>query len=163
MGRRSRKRSSAAGQPAAGETRPQRPAPPPIQTTRGPKARPGEAPKAPWSPFPLVELTILLGLILIGIGFFGSSDRRGVFLGCGFALVSLAALELSLREHLSGYRSHSALLAGVCAVIADVPLFLLTRAPQTVLLAVGVAVFGGAFVGLRAVFRRRTGGTAFRA
>ena len=61
---------------------------------------------------------------------------------CGFALVTLASLELSLREHFSGYRSHSALLAGAAAVIVDVPLFFWTRLAQEILLA----VVGGLFV-----------------
>jgi hypothetical protein len=121
-----------------------------------------EAPKAPWSPFPLVELCILLGIVLVVWGVVGGGDRRGVLLGCGFALISLAALELAVREHFAGYRSHSTLLAGVAAIVANVPLFFLTDLPQEVLLGVGVAVFAGAFAALRAAFRRRTGGMAFR-
>src|SRR4051812_180801 len=105
MGKRSRKRSL----PPAAEREPQ-PAPPvverppPSPPTR--RARIEEAPKAPWSPVPLVELCILLGLVLVVWGFAGGGDRRGALLGCGFALVSIAALELSIREHFSGYRSH---------------------------------------------------------
>jgi hypothetical protein len=122
-----------------------------------------EAPKAPWSPFPLVELCILLGIVLVVWGFVGGGDRRGVLLGCGFALVSIAGLELSIREHFAGFRSHSTLLAGAAAVLANVPLFFLTDLPQEVLLGVGLVVFAAAFAGLRRAFRRRTGGMAFRA
>ena len=122
-----------------------------------------EAPKAPWSPFPLVELCILLGLVLVVWGFVGGGDRRGALLGCGFALVSLAGLELAVREHFAGFRSHSTLLAGAAAVIADVPLFFLTKLRQEVLLAVGIVVFALAFGALRRAFRRKTGGVAFRA
>ncbi|UGS37989.1 hypothetical protein [Capillimicrobium parvum] len=139
-------------------TTPRRPPAPPTR-----RARLEDAPKAPWSPFPLVELTILFGIVLIVLGFAGVADRRALFLVCGFALVTLAALELSLREHFAGYRSHSTLLAGAAAVVVDVPLFFLTSLPQEVLLIVGVAVFGVAFYGLRSVFRRRTGGIGFRA
>jgi hypothetical protein len=110
-----------------------------------------------------VELTVLLGIVLIALGFLGVADRRGLFLVCGFALVSLAGLELSLREHFSGYRSHTTLLAGVTAILAGTPLYFLTALPQEVLLGVGVVVFGLAFWGLRAAFRRRTGGIGFRA
>src|SRR4051812_20882871 len=156
MGKRSRKRSiTAAGErePAADPVPPvvERPAPP--RPTR--RARIDEAPKAPWSPFPLVELCILFGLVLVVWGFVGGGDRRGALLGCGFALVSLAALELSLREHFSGFRSHSTLLAGSAAVLVDVPLFFLTDLPQEVLLGVGLAVFAVAFYGLRNAFKRR--------
>src|SRR3954466_12178064 len=157
MGKRSRKRSlppAAEGGPAA------EPAPPVVdrapQTAPTRRARLDEAPKAPWSPFPLVELCILLGLVLVVWGFVGGGDRRGVLLGCGFALVSLAALELSIREHFSGYRSHSTLLSGAAAVLVALPLFFLTSLRQEVLLGVGLVVFAAAFAGLRRVFRRRT-------
>jgi hypothetical protein len=159
MGRRSRKRSAETPLPAAPPSRPEprrAPAPP----TR--RARLEDAPKAPWSPFPLVELTILLGIVLIALGFVGVADRRVLFLACGFALVTLAGLELSLREHFSGYRSHTTLLAGAAAIVVDIPLFFLTSLPQEVLLGLGIAVFAGAFAGLRAAFRRRTGGIGFR-
>src|SRR5690349_10815805 len=157
MGKRSRKRSiTAAGErePVAEPAPPaiERPAPAPPRR----KARLDEAPKAPWSPFPLVELCILFGLILVVLGFVGVGGRRGVFLACGFALVSLAALELSIREHFSGYRSHSTLLAGAAAVATDAILFW-TKLPQEVLLGVGIAVFAAAFYALRRAFKRRTG------
>jgi hypothetical protein len=152
----------APGAQTAATPPPPRPAPrkPPAPPTR--RARLEDAPKAPWSPFPLVELTILLGIVLIVLGFVGVGDRA-LFLVCGFALVTLAALELSLREHFAGYRSHSTLLAGAAAVIVDVPLFFATSLPQEVLLGVGVAVFAASFYALRAAFRRRTGGIGFRA
>lgn len=152
----------AGASPAAAPTPPPRAAarrPPPPPTRR---ARLEDAPPAPWSPFPLVELTILFGIVLIVLGFVGVADRRALLLVCGFALVTLASLELSLREHFSGYRSHSALLAGAAAVIVDVPLFFWTRLAQEILLAVGVAVFAASFFALRAAFRRRTGGIGFR-
>jgi hypothetical protein len=126
------------------------------------RARMTEAPKAPWAPFPLVELCILLGIVLIVWGFF-DAGRRGALLGCGFVLVSLSGLELALREHLSGFRSHSVLLGAVCALVVVTPLFLLTALPQVVLLVVGVAILAGVALGLRRVFARRSGGLGFRA
>jgi hypothetical protein len=159
MGRRSRKRGTT---PAA---RPAH-APAPAQRAGVPRDRRAlmdEAPAAPWSPFPLVELCILLGLVLIVWGFAGGGAREGLLLACGFTLVTLASLELAVREHFAGYRSHSALLAGVCALAAVVPLFFFTALPQVVLLAVGVAVFASAVALLRAAFRARAGGLGFRA
>ncbi|HEU4977803.1 MAG TPA: hypothetical protein VFT42_02810 [Solirubrobacteraceae bacterium] len=127
------------------------------------RARMAEAPKAPWSPFPLVELSILVGLVLIGIGIFGSASKRGLFIACGFALVSLSGLELSIREHFAGFRSHSSLLAGAAAVAVDVPLYFATKLPQEALLGVAVVVFGLVLHLLRQAFRRRAGGLGFRA
>ena len=156
MGRRSRKRGVVAPAPEA--LRP-RPAP----ATPRPRARMEEAPKAPWSPFPLVELVVLVALVLIVAGFITDGPRRAALLGCGFALVTLAGLELAIREHFSGYRSHSTLLAAASAIVVDAPLYLLTGIPQVVLLVLGAGVFGLVLVLSRNAFRRRSGGLGFRA
>ena len=122
-----------------------------------------DAPKAPWSPFPLTELVVLLAMALIVGGVLTDGGRRGALLGCGFALVSLAGLELALREHFAGYRSHSTLLAGASAVVVAAPLFLWTDLPQIALLVVGVGVFVLMMARLRRAFRARSGGVGFRA
>jgi hypothetical protein len=159
MGRRSRKRVTTSPPP-----QPPSPAAPPRPAPATPRrrARLEEAPSAPWSPFPLVELVTLAGIVLIVVGFVAGGSRRGLLLACGFALVSLAAVELAIREHFSGYRSHSTLLAGVCAVAVDVPLFF-TQLRQELLLAIGAVVFAGMIALLRRTFQRRSGGLGFRA
>jgi hypothetical protein len=163
MGRRSRKRGVRSAAPAASPTRGQRSdgssphAAPPSY-----KARPEEAPKAPWSPFPLVELCILAALVLIVLGVVTHGSRRGALLAGGIALACVAGLELSIREHFAGYRSHSALLAGAAAVAVAVPLYLLAGLPQIVLLGVGALVYSLAFLALRRAFQVKTGGIGFR-
>jgi tetrahydromethanopterin S-methyltransferase subunit C len=122
-----------------------------------------DAPKAPWSPFPLTELVVLLAMALIVAGVLTDGGRRGALLGCGFALVSLAGLELALREHFAGYRSHSTLLAGASAIVVVAPLFLWTGLPQIALLAIGAGVFVLLLMRLRRAFRARSGGVGFRA
>src|SRR4051794_28891611 len=161
MGKRSRKRPL----PPPAERDPV-PAPPVVERApvRPPtrRARLDEAPEAPWSPFPLVELCILVGIVLVIWAVVGGGNRRGAMLGCGFALISLAALELAIREHFAGFRSHSTLLAGATAVLVDVPLFFLTDLPQEALLGAGLVAFAACFAALRNAFRRRTGGGGFR-
>src|SRR4051812_2015490 len=71
-----------------------------------------DRPPAPWGSFPLVEIVVLIALILLVASFFVGGSRRGPMLLGGLALGSLAGLELSIREHFGGFRSHSALLAG---------------------------------------------------
>jgi hypothetical protein len=146
------------------------PAPPPVversrprPAAPRPRARMADAPKAPWSPFPLTELVVLLAIALIVAGVLTDGGRRGALMGCGFALVSLAGLELAMREHFAGYRSHSTLLAAACAVVVDAPLFLWTPIPQAVLLVIGVGIFALVFARLRRAFRARSGGLGFRA
>ena len=160
MGRRSRKRETL---PAAVPSAPARTdAGRPHATPKAHRAPMAEAPKAPWSPFPLVELCVLIAIVLIVLGFLSDGPRRGALLACGIALASLAGLELAIREHFAGFRSHSALLAGAAAVIVDVPLYFLTGLPQLALLAVGVVIYTLGFVALRRAFQARTGGIGFR-
>lgn len=153
MGRRSRQRAVA----------PASPPPRPHVVARSRRARSDEAPRAPWSPFPLVELCVLLAIVLIVAGLLTDGARRGPMLACGFALASLAGLELSVREHFSGFRSHSALLGGVCAVLVCAALFFFSGLPQVALLVAGVVVFALAFGGLHRAFQARSGGVGFRA
>ena len=50
----------------------------------------------------------------LAIGFLAGGDRRGLFVGLGLVLASLGGGELALREHFTGFRSHTTLLAGLC-------------------------------------------------
>ena len=63
---------------------------------------------SPWSSW-----SILIGLVLLLVGFFVARRAGSMMIACGVTLASLAGLELSVREHLAGYRSHSTVLAGV--------------------------------------------------
>jgi hypothetical protein len=72
----------------------------------------GERPHAPWHPFPLAELSIFVGLIAVAIGAArGEAGKTLLFVGIG--VVMLGTLDTTVREHLSGYRSHAGLLASV--------------------------------------------------
>jgi hypothetical protein len=157
MGKRSRKRRFVPGEPRHEPLEPAvEPRRPPPALSR--RARLDEAPKAPWSPFPLVELCIFIGLVLIVVGFVAA---KALFVICGVALVGVASLELALREHFAGYRSHSSLLAGICAILAAIPVWLLP-VPQPLVLLVGVVAFAIALFGFRRAFMRRSGGVGFR-
>lgn len=160
MGKRSRRRAGLRGPAArsgvAAERAPY--VPPPDR-----RSRKLDAPKAAWAPFPLGELAILAGIVLIVVGFSLGGDRAGRLLVLGFSLVSVAGLELAIREHLAGYRSHSTLLGGATAILLVLPLFFLTSVPYEVLLVLGVVFFATAFQALRTLFARRTQGLGFRA
>jgi hypothetical protein len=154
MGRRSRARRAAGIAPAS-------PTPPPAAPRPAPLS--DERPKAPWHPFPLVELCVLVGIVLIVLGLIVGfdSDRGQLALVCGVLLASLGGLDTAVREHFNGYKSHSSVLAGLPGVIAAAALFF-ARAPW-IAVAVGAAlVFGLAFWGFRTAFRRRSGGLSFR-
>jgi hypothetical protein len=160
MGRRSRKRSGSAPgapPPPPPPARPAEPAPGRANPVRSRRARLDEAPRPPWHPVPLSELCILAGLVCLGVAFAAGGSRRGTLLALGFVLVAVAALEVALREHLAGYRSHSALLALAGAMALVVPVALLTHMPRALAGALVVGLFAVGFAALRALFRRRSG------
>jgi hypothetical protein len=125
---------------------------------------PEGAPPAPWGSFPLVELAVLVGIVILVIGFLSEGSRQGILIGTGLVLCSVAGLELAIREHLAGYRSHTLVLAAVPAVATLAVLFYLAPADlgPAVRIAIGAAVFGLAAWGFTAIFRSRSGGYAFR-
>jgi hypothetical protein len=125
------------------------------------RRRRGERPPAPWGSFPLVELCVLLALIIGVAGFVTGGNRGGVMLAAAAALGSLAGLEISLREHLAGYRSHTTVLAAAPTVLVMGVLFF-TQAPRWTMLAAGAIVFVTAYYLLRELFKRRSGGFGFR-
>jgi hypothetical protein len=130
------------------------------------KRRPGKTsfedrPPAPWGSFPLVELSVLVGIILLVAGFVVRGERGITMVLGGMALASLGGLELSIREHFAGFRSHTTLLAGAIALAAMAATYFSTK-DRIVVLLVGVAVFLGAFLLMRQVFVRRSGGVGFR-
>jgi hypothetical protein len=120
-----------------------------------------DRPPSPWGSFPLVELTILIALVLLIVGFFLGNTRGIVMIVAGISLASLAALELTLREHFTGYRSHTSVLAGVVGVVVLGLGFVLAW-PQLVKVGAGAAAFLLSFYLFREAFKRRSGGLGFR-
>jgi uncharacterized integral membrane protein len=119
-----------------------------------------ERPPAPWGSFPLAELTILAGIVLLVVGVAGGSPTA---LGVGVVLGALGGLEVSAREHFAGYRSHTTLLAGAVFVLVVGGLFYLANLILAICLGVGALAFLGSFVALRRAFQRASGGLSFRA
>ena len=137
-------------------------APQPGATRPAPRAK-RERPPAPWGRFPLIELVVLLGLVLLIVGFFVGENRGAVLIACGLTLAALAGLELSVREHLAGFKSHSTVLAGALTVPAlAAGWFLLPDDLRGVNLLIGALVFGISFYAFRELFKRRSGGLGFR-
>ena len=116
-----------------------------------------ERPKAPWHPFPLVELCVLAGLVLLVLGLLSfDTDRGKALLVSGMLLGSLGGLDTALREHFAGFRSHTTLLAGLPAVALAAILYF-AKAPWPAVVAAAVLAFGAAFWGLGRAYARRVG------
>jgi uncharacterized membrane protein YhiD involved in acid resistance len=101
---------------------------------------------------------IALVLLLVGVVFVKGS-QGAVMIGVGMALGALAGLELSIREHFAGYRSHTLLLAGFASAAVLAALFYLgpDSLSSAARLAIAAAVLGASSWALAAAFRRRAG------
>jgi hypothetical protein len=171
MGRRSRKRgeSTRAERDAAREQRARQRAlaeasgrPASVREPRPGRPALDERPTAPWGSFPLSELVIFLGIVLIIWGALKGSDGER-FIFAGLVIASLGGGELALREHMAGYRSHSSLIAGAAAFVTVTAVALgLGPVKVWVLLGLGVGVFAATFYAMRELFKRRSGGLGFR-
>src|SRR5919199_3714911 len=135
MGKRARRRGEIATAPA----------PPPAAPRRPGRPRPEDRPKPPWHPVPLVELSVLVGIVLLVLGAINLDEDRGkLMLVLGMALGSLGGLDTALREHFTGYRSHTTIIAALPAVATAAVLYF-APAPWVVLIAAAVLVFAGVF------------------
>jgi hypothetical protein len=103
----------------------------------------GERPQAPWHPLPLSELLIVAGAVAFAVGLSrNEGSSGGPLLLAGILVVALGTLEVTWREHDSGFRSHALLLALFPVLILHsavvLGVSLLTPAPQ--LLTVGMVI-----------------------
>lgn len=105
---------------------------------------------------------MLVGVVLLIAGFFVSPPQGFVMIAVGLALGSLAGLELSIREHFAGYRSHTLLLSAAVGVPVFGALFVATKVPAPICVAAGAVAFGGSAWLFTQAFRRRSGGAPFR-
>lgn len=119
-----------------------------------------ERPPAPWGSFPLAELTVLAGIVALIVGI-ASKDPTAI--GVGVVLAGLGGLEVSVREHFAGYRSHTTLLAGTVFVLVTGALFYLSGLILAICLAAGAISFVAVFLLLRRAFQKASGGLSFKA
>lgn len=105
-------------------------------------------PQAPWHPLPLAELLILVGVVGVMVSVFLEKVLSPPLLVASIVAVAIGTFEVTLREHLGGYRSHTVLLAVVPVVVLHSAVLLVggafTAVPRWVnipLLAIDIAIF----------------------
>ncbi len=177
MGKRSRKRVAEGTAAGEGSTRAERDAarrdrarrvsqgkaPDPRSRQRAVRPPAEDRPHAFWHPFPLTEILTLAGIALMIWGFLSGPKGNGnAKIGAGLAIASIGGLELAIREHVTGFRSHTTLLAGASAILAMVICGFAIGLNLGPTLIAGLLCFGGGFYGFRELFKRRSGGLAFR-
>jgi hypothetical protein len=120
---------------------------------------PDERPPAPWGSVPLAELVILAGIVSLAIGVIGGHPTA---IGLGVALAGLGGLEVAIREHFAGYRSHTTLLAGAAFVLTTGLVFYAADQILAVALAVGAVAFAITFYLARRAFQKASGGLSYK-
>lgn len=154
---RSRRRRAAAGPPKAvastrREVRAERAVRSEQEQRRAQRqfGREGERPPGPFGGLPVSEFAILAGLVAAVVGVVQGGR---VALVAGLVICALGVVEITAREHFSGYRSHTSLLAGIPAVGVEVGLALLVApSVRLLLLLVVVPVYAVLFWLLRRRF-----------
>lgn len=79
----------------------------------------------------------------------------------GIALAGLGGLEVAIREHFAGFKSHTTVLS-LASAVAAMALAFFAGGPRWLVLAVGIPLFVFAFFLLRNAFARRSGGYTMR-
>jgi hypothetical protein len=111
----------------------------------------GERPQGPFGGVPVSELAILAGGIAFVIGMVRGG---GPALYVGLIVLALGVIEFTAREHFSGYRSHTTLLAAIpaLAVVTALELTVGARSTRVVLVVAFIPVFALLFYLLRRRF-----------
>ena len=111
----------------------------------------GERPSSPFG-FPVSEIAIFAGLVAVVVWLI---EGGTAIIVVGLTVCALGVLEVTAREHFSGYRSHATLLAAIPAVAIGIGVVSLigeriNRGPY--LIVVAAPVFGLLFWLLRKRF-----------
>jgi hypothetical protein len=117
-----------------------------------------DRPQAPWHPLPLSELLILVGAIGLVVAWLRGIQSNGALVAAAIAAVAVGTVEFTLREHLSGFRSHTLLLAVIPGIVFHSAVLLLvlavsnhvTRWLNVALLPIDLALVAFCFKLLRA-------------
>ena len=76
-------------------------------------------PQPPWAPFPLTELGMAVGVAIFVAGILSDGSRGAWLLSVGVLVLAVVVIELCLREHFAGFRSHTLLLAVLPVAVLD--------------------------------------------
>jgi len=112
----------------------------------------GERPRGLFGGVPVSEVAILAGMIVAVVGVV---EHARVTIIIGLVICALGVVEVTGREHFTGYRSHSALLAAVPTVALEAIVVGVFGDPsdRAWLLLIMVPVFALLFFALRQRFR----------
>lgn len=158
MGKRSRQRAEPKAQAAGTQTRKERLRERADRASAAAEKQLKERPSAPWDPFPLTELAIFFGIVLVIVGAIVGDQLGKGLITAGVVLACIGGAETALREHFGGFRSHAGLISGFIAVMVLYFSSAVLRVAPGIAAGVAIAVFGLLFPTLRSSFIRKSGG-----
>ncbi len=120
---------------------------------------PDERPPAPWGKAPLAELVILGGIVSLAVGVIGGNPTA---IALGVVLAGLGGMEVAIREHLAGYRSHTTLLAGFAFVLTTGLVYYAAGTILAIALGIGALAFAIVFYLARRAFQKASGGLSYK-
>jgi hypothetical protein len=118
------------------------------QRSRSMLGKYGDPPPNPFGGFPVSEVAIFAGIVGVVVGVFTGAPAA---VGVGIVVCTLGVVEVTAREHFSGYRSHATLLAAIPAVAIGIGMVAVIghgsvrrglSGPNRAILLVIVPVFG---------------------
>lgn len=111
----------------------------------------GERPPSPFGGLPISEIAIFAGLVALVVWLINGGVAELVV---GSVVCAFGVIEVTVREHFAGYRSHTTLLAALPAVALEASLFAAGVRPRerVLLLLLVVPVFALGFWWLRKRF-----------
>jgi hypothetical protein len=115
----------------------------------------GERPLPPWGTFPLTEIVIGVGAVAAVVGLVIGPARGLPITAGGVVACLMAVLEFTLRDHLSGYRSHSLVLALLFMVAFHSILFFTAGWMGPLAFAVDLVVFVVGAIALKQLYDAR--------
>jgi hypothetical protein len=112
----------------------------------------GERPPSPFGGLPVSEIAIFAGLVATVVGFTEGGANPALL--TGLIVLVAGVVEVTAREHFSGFRSHTTLLAGVPAIGTGLIVIEVVGSKTTrqLLLFVVLLVFGGLFYFFKRAF-----------
>lgn len=158
MGKRSRQKAAPRQRDAEPQSRKERLRERADVASRAAEKQIKERPPAPWDPFPLTELAVFSGIVLLVAGLFVPGGTGRGLVVAGVVLACIGGFETAVREHFGGFRSHAGLLAGIVALATLVATTSLLSLAPAICAGIAIAVFGLLFPTLRSSFIRKSGG-----
>lgn len=128
--------------------------PAPVRFER--RARRPPPPPGPWGSFPITEITIAVGIVIVVVALVGGATPRSPRFVAGALVCAAGVVELMVREHMSGYRSHTLLLSFLPVVAVQGLIAVAHPAPavQAAFIAVDFVLFAVSFQIWQRIYKR---------